>query len=134
MDACSCSLLLLLMFFISECYDSRVVSCKIHIYSKPPMFSHGGDYCNNQPLTTGELYRHIATCKAKRYSSACYTVRSKLYWNGGILQCLNVGGVTTSCFCMYTVMLESVSGTTTHVCSSERAMKSKVRMIKSLSP
>ena len=31
-------------------------------------------------------------------------------------------------------MQESVSGTTSHVCASRRAMKSKVRMIKSLSP
>ena len=32
------------------------------------------------------------------------------------------------------VTRESVSGTTSHVCASERAIKSNVRMIKSLSP
>ena len=32
------------------------------------------------------------------------------------------------------VTWESVSGTAGHVCMSKRAMKSKVRMIKSLSP
>ena len=59
-DACPCSLLLLLMHLSSECYNTKVVSCKIHICSETSMFNH--HHCKKNTWVTLTTFLGCLSC------------------------------------------------------------------------